>query len=127
MVDTASDAADSNNQSHFSEIYFDNEDDFQDSGIDDEHECTATDFTMLDYQQDGDDPTRAQRDGRSDLEEVDQSGGRHAQSLQRLNRTSVPVIGMAFLLKSFYAPLLPPQELVDLLDELLMKSLAKLV
>jgi hypothetical protein len=34
---------------------------------------------------------------------------------------------MASLLKSFYAPLLPPRELVDLLDQPIMKSLAELV
>jgi hypothetical protein len=71
VVGTASDVADSNNRSHFSDIYFDNEDDFQNAGVDDEHKLTDQEFTMLDHYQDGDLPRSDQQLEPTNVEEVD--------------------------------------------------------
>ena len=50
VVGTASDVADSNNRSHFSDIYFDNEDDFQETQAHDEQHPDQ-EFNMFDYNQ----------------------------------------------------------------------------
>jgi hypothetical protein len=57
VIGTASDVANLSNRSHFSEVYFGNEDNFQDSNINDELKRTGAGITMYDYQEDGGDPT----------------------------------------------------------------------
>jgi hypothetical protein len=95
VVGTASDVPGSSNRSHFSDIYFDNEDNFQEVGAHDEQH-TDQEFAMFDYIQDGRLNGGDQRDQRVDISDVKElDGGRAGRppTLRRSNCTSVPIIG----------------------------------
>jgi hypothetical protein len=103
-IGTHSNPADlkSDKQSHFSEGYFDNKDNFQKSA-DDELKRTSAGVDMYDYKENGDGRAPTHQEELASLEEVGRCNGPHLPPLRRSNHTLVPVIGRRLVDHGFIA------------------------